>query len=366
MLTSHDHSFHEVMAVSKTFGLPYDAGLDAYKRIAPLQESDVRKNACLDQTYPGLFPDEIAYHTKLDSGDSALYAPHKSNLNYYTQHNPLLEEQTGMNRTQYNQSGLRHLLKNVTAYTSLAYHIQNIVASSGSKKAKIQINLLLKKARSQPDLLEALRYKRNVDNKKWNDLDPKTRERYQGELGKMGSLSMGDQNMAFVVACNPNITADELIEESKEHNRQTQNSMKKLPTFQGKAYRGEAGISNPYKPGKIITVNKFLSASRNTEYADHYATQARGITREKDPESEGSVAKQKWYTHFLKGVVLEIDSKTARDVNSVSINEGEGVRDSTEQAKLDEVIFLPGTKFKVGKSKQDKTFKYPVIELQET
>lgn len=59
MLTSNDHSFHEIMTTSAQFGMPYKAGLDAYRNVEPYSEAELRAIA-----HPEGFPDEENYRTE--------------------------------------------------------------------------------------------------------------------------------------------------------------------------------------------------------------------------------------------------------------------------------------------------------------
>jgi hypothetical protein len=56
MITSNDHSFHEIMLTSAEYGLPYTPGLDAYRNIEPFTAKELRAIAA-----PEGFPDEQDY-----------------------------------------------------------------------------------------------------------------------------------------------------------------------------------------------------------------------------------------------------------------------------------------------------------------
>ncbi len=64
MLSSNDHSFHEMMLTAADFGLPYTPGLQAYMDVAPLAVNELRQNVAVD----GLFPHEIAVKRKVEGG----------------------------------------------------------------------------------------------------------------------------------------------------------------------------------------------------------------------------------------------------------------------------------------------------------
>lgn len=56
MMTSNDHSFHEIMLTSSEYGLPYTPGLEAYRHVEPFSAAELRAIAA-----PDGFPDEQHY-----------------------------------------------------------------------------------------------------------------------------------------------------------------------------------------------------------------------------------------------------------------------------------------------------------------
>ncbi len=64
MLTSNDHTFHEMMMASADYGLPYKPGREAYMDVAPLSVMELRGNVAQG----GLFPHEIAFKRMFDEG----------------------------------------------------------------------------------------------------------------------------------------------------------------------------------------------------------------------------------------------------------------------------------------------------------
>lgn len=319
MLVENDHSFHEIMDMGKDYGLPYKPGHEAYHFVDPLTSAELRKNVNLDPAYPGLFPDEVAYHRKLDKGGFKLMKPYKNEMES-AQHNQLAQQQFKMGKDTYEKAGLDKLLKNVAAYTSLPYQIQNIVASSSPLVAKARIGYMLKQGRKNTDLLAAMKAV-YVEGK---DRSTLTKEQLAALEG-FKDWNFGMKNIMYVLMHNPDVTAEDLIKESKEHNVQTTRAMALLPTFAGTVYRGESNFGMPYKNGKTITVSKFTSSSRNTNSVTAYA-------------------KAKWP---MTPVALEIKIKSGRDVNAPTVNEDDAVKQMQAPADLDEVVILPGTKLKV-------------------
>jgi hypothetical protein len=73
MMTSNDHSFHEIMMTSAEYGMPYTPGLDAYRQVAPFTEDELRAIAA-----PEGFPDEEHYradHMTAGSQSSVFSTP---------------------------------------------------------------------------------------------------------------------------------------------------------------------------------------------------------------------------------------------------------------------------------------------------
>lgn len=71
MLSSNDHSFHEMMMTAADFGLPYKPGQLAYMEIAPLTVWELRDNVAKES----LFPHELAFKRKASSGGFNLMSP---------------------------------------------------------------------------------------------------------------------------------------------------------------------------------------------------------------------------------------------------------------------------------------------------
>lgn len=73
MMTSNDHSFHEIMMTSAEYGLPYAPGPDAYRDVPPFSPDELRAIAA-----PDGFPDEQHYqqdHMTAGSQNSVFTTP---------------------------------------------------------------------------------------------------------------------------------------------------------------------------------------------------------------------------------------------------------------------------------------------------
>jgi len=338
MLTSRDHSFHEIMAVAKTYNCNYEAGPDSYKHMQPIAEPLLRANVCRSPGYLHLFPDEVEYHRNIDGGNSVLYEPVRGTLNNLTAHNQLIENQTGLDAANYDDSERPKMYRNVTAYTTTAYHVQNIVANHNKFIAKKMISKLRSNARDRADLIWMI-------NQGARPGPGPDRVRFDAALLAFRDLSFGDKHMTRVVASFPDVTTDQIYEEALQHNKHTQTAMEMLPSFAGPVYRGEAYVPpTPYGQGNAITLGKFWSTSKKTNFADAYATSATGT--------------------FTRGVVLEINATDGKDVSAVSVNEEQGVRDAVDAPDTDEVVLLPGSRLVVNQeAHDDATFQHQVVTL---
>lgn len=351
MLSSGDHSFHEIMAVAKTYGCVYVPGPKSYRNIAPLAEDELRVNVCLTPGYFRLFPDEADYHQTMDANGFALYNPILADMNRQTQHSPLLESQMGDNAATYNASHKPKLLRNVTAYTTTAYAIQNSVANDSKIVAMQKIKSMLTTARSHPALGVAL-----AANMPFSVAEQAIWDR----------LSWAEKHMVMVLIHTPNVTAEQLYDEAVRHNEFTEEAMRLLPDYVGEAWRGQSVVSltgnlSGFDLNSTFTINKFLSAAQVDTEADFYAKQSRGITT----DAHG-VEQAKWYSGWKAGVILHFQSQHAKIVDSVSINENDNVRDGSVPPGLSEVVFIPGTTFRVTAAPHAEVGKdSPVVDVAE-
>jgi hypothetical protein len=120
-----------------------------------------------------------------------------------------------------------------------------------------------------------------------------------------------------------------LMQEGNEHARKVRQALEKLPPWPGaEAYRGEritkATFDVKYKQGADLPFGAFASAAKLRTVAENYAS-GRGVDLK--PTTKENV-----------GVVAIVHHKTARDISRISAS----------MKKEEEVMILPGTRFKVG------------------
>jgi hypothetical protein len=221
MLTSNDHSFHEIMAVSKSFGLPYDEGSYAYHHIMPLTIPDLRNNVCENR----MFPDELVYYSHLndfiliqDSIDQPLGQSFDPKSKFATLG-------AGLNQQMSPASAA-----SIALYTTASYLIQNPSKQNSEMVAGLKIASHIK---NKPELATL---------KGKQDTNP-------------------DQ---FSIA--------KLITEGKTHNSALEHALKDLPsTPHNPVYRGQNdGILSSHKVGQTISYNKFVSTSLQKNVANNF------------------------------------------------------------------------------------------------
>jgi Domain of unknown function (DUF4157)/NAD:arginine ADP-ribosyltransferase len=219
MLTSNDHSFHEIMLTSSEFGgLSYQAGLDAYHDIPPLTEDELRANVAVN----GAFPDEWNYQNKF----------------IMNEFNLVTEKQIEKMETLVNSPDLIRPLTNdheiAAVLAVLAYTDEN---PSGYKF----INNILKGDESK---------------------------------AKMYYFIQQDQHLASLYKDNK-FKIKDIIAESKEHAKMAKFGLKLLKPYTGKVHRGYKAFFLP-KKGDIMSDNKFFSTSTKESVAMGFANKGIG------------------------------------------------------------------------------------------
>ncbi len=257
MLSSNDHSFHEMMMTAKDYGLPYSPGLRAYRDVAPLGEQELRANVAIERT----FPDEKAFARKMDKGKFNLTTPDQESTVED------IDDVEDLDMTDVE----KRILQSLVSYTDedpSAYKFMNNAFGGG---------------------LVSLKFMKFI--KEDSHLAP---------LYKQNKFKIKD-----------------LIEESKELSFHAA-GMLSGPTFTpyvGKVYRGQKAFFTGWiRPGAEISEKKFLSTSTDRSTAEGFANKGMGT----------------------KKVLIEMDSKTGRDVDAFSMVQGEN-----------EVLFPPGSKFRI-------------------
>lgn len=217
MLTSNDHSFHEIMSVSKSFGLEYEEGPYAYHKIPPLTIQQIRENVCEN----GMFPDEIVYDGHRADFAMVQNEIDQGNPHPWTAHRTLSDD-------------LKKRLSPAAAaairmYTGGGYLIQNPAEESSDLVAKQKI-------------------KHQVNNK--HELE-----------GVKANYDAG------------NVSLDDLLKEGKVHNAILYNALRDLPDYAGTVYRGQGNFKlfgGSFTVGQTKTLHKFTSSSKSTTEAHDF------------------------------------------------------------------------------------------------
>jgi hypothetical protein len=287
MLTSNDHSFHEIMGVSKTYGLPYVPGEHGYDQVAPLAQGQLRINACLFPAYLHLFPDEVAYYRAIQDDHSQLMSPFKASLNAKAAWSNLAQTETGHAALAYGQEGMPFLSRSMTAYTAIPVSF---------------INMYLKR----PTTARA----EMAYHLSWSEGDAwvkKTARRIKGQF--------------------PGADGGSVHAEMARHTHFLQRAWAKLPIHVGVSWRG-GGASSLYGVGDQFQIDEYWSSTKLAAPI---------------PKAQGYAAR----TGDSVPMLFRIQGTTGRIVNSASINEQDDVRAGGVVPRLDEVLFQPGTRFNV-------------------
>jgi hypothetical protein len=268
MLSSNDHSFHEMMMTAKDYGLPYTPGLRAYRDVAPLTEQELRANVAIDRT----FPDEKAFGRKMDQSKFAFQTEDQE------ERVEDVEDDEGLDLTDVEKRVMQALVM-YTDENPSAYKFMNNAFGGG---------------------LVSIKFMKFIKE---------------------------DEHLAPMYAANKfNIKG--LIEQSKELSFHAASALRssKFKPHVGKVYRGQKAFFTGWvKPGAVISEKKFLSTSLDRSTAEGFASKGMGT----------------------KKLLIEMDSKTGRNVDNFSLVSGE-----------DEVLFPPGSQFRIetAPTKNDQGF----------
>jgi len=212
MLSSNDHSFHEIMAVSQSFGLSYKPGSYAYHHIPPLTIQQIRGNVCVNQN----FPDEIVYQRLWPDFELV-----KNELS--TGGTPMATHGTLAGGLQQRLSPIA--AASIAMYTGGAYLVENPAKEGG--------------------LLSGAKIKANINANKHGQL-----------TGLKTRVDAGQ------------VSVDALQTEATLHNPILENALMDLPDYAGTTYRGQADfLRASYTIGDTCTFNKFTSSSKQKDNA---------------------------------------------------------------------------------------------------
>jgi hypothetical protein len=260
MLTGNDHSFHEIMATSADYGLPYTPGLDAYRRVAPYDEAALRAIAA-----PEGFPDEENYRT--DHVTTAAAIP---GMDPRIKTDP----QVSVLTTPAQAATFDQLLKSA-AFPGI----------DGGQLAQAMALLVYTDDRnSGPEGVSAFEFINHV--LKGHD-----------NVFAMYYFIRKDPRLKAAYDAN-RFQIRELVAEAKEHAKQAQEGLKLRPVFNGQVFRGYKTNTLPTL-GQSWNEQKFLSMSKDRGVSEGFAL---------DPAAKGKYS-----------ILVTMDSTRGRDLGDVSM-----------------------------------------------
>lgn len=228
MMTSNDHSFHEIMMTAAEYGMPYEPGLAAYRHVAPYTEAELRAIA-----RPHGFPDEEHY-----------IADHMTS----GQLNSVFATEAQVARFQTVLSGSSHLWASG-------------VAPTGGELAHAMAVLIYTDEGETGHGSSAYKFINNVLKGKENALV------MLYHLHKENDLKQAYESNKFNIK--------QLVGEAKLHARYMQEGLQLLRPFNGTVYRGYRTNKLP-KAGQAWSEQKFFSMSRKQSTAEGFADKGKG------------------------------------------------------------------------------------------
>jgi len=227
MMTSHDHSFHEIMsmAATKGLGLDYQPGPEAYRNIRPLTLIELRSNVGTNR----MFPDELVYGQKTAQGTFDLSRTYNMDaLGDVTQPKPgdtaeKLEWKKQIN-ARLGASGAAAL----RAYTREGYLVMNPMM------------------KTMPTFIKKQIIKHQIKKKL--------------ELGVIqNQIEEGDT------------TLEQVMKEAKTHIRMMNRTLKEMPAWHGQAFRGGSIVSRwAWRKGSTQKFSAFTSTSTARAIASRF------------------------------------------------------------------------------------------------
>jgi hypothetical protein len=233
MLTGNDHSFHEIMVTSADFGMPYTAGLDAYRNVLPYTEAELRAIAA-----PEGFPDEENYRT-----------------DHVTSTNPAHDARIKDGA----QASVLSTGPQVDKFHALITSGAAFPGVDGADVAKAMALLVYTDDKNffPGEHVSAFQFINNVlkGNGNWWTMyyfirkDPQLKAAYEANRFKIR----------------------ELLDEAKLHAKFAVEGLEILPVFTGNVYRGYKTDKLP-RVGQIMTENKIVSMSKRAAVSTAFAT----------------------------------------------------------------------------------------------
>jgi hypothetical protein len=220
MMTSNDHSFHEIMqmAATKGLGLDYKAGTDAYHDIAPLTTAELRSKVAVNRN----LPDEAVYQKMI--GDDGMRLPK-------------LRDDVKTGETMYGE-----LAADAPEKEALG---PGAAASIGTYAASGYLVMNPMEMKTLPGWIRKLVIRHQIKNEE-----------------ELRALKAADQGGRLSVTA--------LMAEGKLHNRILHRVLMDLPPWKGTVYRGHWMLPGEYRKGKKVTYSGFTSTSTNMDVAKDF------------------------------------------------------------------------------------------------
>ncbi len=236
MLTSNDHSFHEIMMTSAQFGMPYTPGVEAYRNVEPYSEAELRAIA-----HPEGLPDEENYRTEYVTSNDPAHAA-----------NPLIKngDQTSILATDAQVKKYHQLVTSGHAYPG----------TNGDDVARAMALLVYTDDKNfhspAGDHTSAYQFINNV---------------LKGNANKrtMMFFMMKDDNLRQAWMDNK-FSIRELLEEAKTHAKYAVEGLEILPVVTANVFRGYRSDTLPYV-GQVIHEGKLTSMSESEAISTGFA-----------------------------------------------------------------------------------------------
>jgi hypothetical protein len=229
MMTSNDHSFHEIMMTAAEYGLPYTPGLEAYRHVDPFTPEELRAIAA-----PEGFPDEQNY--QLDH----MIAGRQNSVFTTPEQLARFKEVIRSDRDIW-MSGAPPGGGEIAQAMAVLVYTDDVESAGGGVTAYKFINNVL----------------RGYDN-----------------LFVMHWFLARDPRLKAAFAANK-FNIKQLIGEARQHAKFMEAGLRLLRPFTGQVYRGYRTFTLP-EDGETWTEAKFFSMSQKRRVAEHFAGQGHG------------------------------------------------------------------------------------------
>jgi hypothetical protein len=265
MLTSNDHSFHEIMMTCAEFDMPYEPGLLAYRSVEPFSEAKMREIAGAEG-----FPDEAVYmddHMAGLNADGKVIAGNQNSILATPAQVSRFQEVINLNNNIWAAGTAPSGGQLAQVFAILVYTDEAKLNANGASHSAYEfINNVLK----ENDNWLAMRY----------------------FISKDANLTQAYKSNKFNVK--------QLVGEANEHARMIKDGLKLLKPYKGMVYRGYRTFSKPSK-GTKQRDGKIFSMSADEGVAKQFLTKGSGIY----------------------SILVEMPSVTGRPIGELSMFPGE-------------------------------------------